>query len=131
MWNSVLPAYDSGFIGEDADMNVKGFFGEDFPYVFRPFHKAEAAGVDIVVEADVEGFGRLFDAVEVEMEDAIARGRAVFVMKVVFPAPMGAWKATRVRLPSSERNSLAAASMPERSFMVKLCNTNAKIRRKC
>lgn len=60
-------------------MNVKGFFGEDFPYVFRPFHKAEAAGVDIVVEADVEGFGRLFDAVEVEMEDAIAIGRAVFV----------------------------------------------------
>ena len=60
-------------------MNVKGFFGEDFPYVFRPFHKAEAAGVDVVVEADVEGFGRLFDAVEVEMEDASAGGRAVFV----------------------------------------------------
>lgn len=60
-------------------MNVKGFFGEDFPYVFRPFHKAEATGVDVVVEADIEGFGRLFDAVEVEMEDAIAGGRAVFV----------------------------------------------------
>ena len=60
-------------------MNVKGFFGEDFPYVFRPFHKAQATGVDVVVEADVKGFGRLFDAVEIEMEDAPAGGRAVFV----------------------------------------------------
>ena len=60
-------------------MHVKSFFGEDFLYVFRPFHKAETAGVDIVVEADIQGFGRLFDAVEVEMEDAAAGGRAVFV----------------------------------------------------
>lgn len=60
-------------------MYVKGFFREDFPYVFRPFHKAQAAGIDVVVEADVEGFGRLFDTVEVEMEDAAAGGRAVFV----------------------------------------------------
>ena len=60
-------------------MHVKSFFGEDFLYVFRPFHKAEAAGVDIVVEADIQSFGRLFDAVEVEMEDAAAGGRAVFV----------------------------------------------------
>lgn len=60
-------------------MHVKGFFGEDFLYVFRPFHKAEAAGIDIVVEAYVQGFGRLFDAVEVEMEDAAVGGRAVFV----------------------------------------------------
>ena len=60
-------------------MYVKSFFGEDFLYVFRPFHKAEAAGVDIVVEAYVQGFGRLFDAVEVEMEDAAVGGRAGFV----------------------------------------------------
>ena len=60
-------------------MHVKSFFGKDFLYVFRPFHKAEAAGVDIVVEADIQGFGRLLDAVEVEMEDAAAGGRAVFV----------------------------------------------------
>ena len=60
-------------------MHVKSFFGKDFLYVFRPFHKAEAAGVDIVVEADIQGFGRLFDAVEVEMEDAAAGGRVVFV----------------------------------------------------
>lgn len=60
-------------------MHVKSFFGEDFLYVFRPFHKAEAAGIDIVVEAYIQGFGRFFDAVEVEMEDAAAGGRAVFV----------------------------------------------------
>ena len=60
-------------------MHVKSFFGEDFLNVFRPFHKAEAAGVDIVVEADIQSFGRLFNAVEVEMEDAAAGGRAVFV----------------------------------------------------
>ena len=60
-------------------MHVKGFFGEDFPYVFRPFHKAEAAGVDVVVKTDIQRFGRFFDAVEVEVEDAAAGGRAVFV----------------------------------------------------
>lgn len=60
-------------------MHVKGFFREDFPYVFRPFHKAEAAGVDVIVETDVQGLGRLFDTIEVEMEDAASGGRAVFV----------------------------------------------------
>ena len=79
MWNLLLPAYDPAFIGPDFDMDVNGFFREDFPYVFRPFHKAQATGVDVVVEADVEGFGRLFDAVEVEMEDAAAGRRTVLV----------------------------------------------------
>lgn len=60
-------------------MDVKGFFGEDFPYVFRPFHKAEAAGVDVVVKPYVEGFGSFFDTVEVEMENALPGGRAILV----------------------------------------------------
>ena len=60
-------------------MNAKGFFGEDFPYVFRPLHKAQASGIDVVVKSDVEGFGSFFDAVEIEMEDAFTGGCAVFV----------------------------------------------------
>lgn len=40
---------------------------QEFLYEFRPFDETGVGGVEIVVGADVYGFGEVFDAIEVEV----------------------------------------------------------------
>ena len=53
--------------GADADGDSQGFFRENVGNVLSPFHDAEESAVDVVVETYVEGFGNLFDPVEIEV----------------------------------------------------------------
>ena len=79
MWRLFLPAYNAAFVGEDLYMHAQSFFGEDFLYVFRPFHETEATGVEIIEQSDVQGLCRLVEAIKVKVKDTLAVGAAVFV----------------------------------------------------
>ena len=58
---------------------------------------------------------------ELTASESTPRHRHRAFMKVVLPAPMGAWKATMLRPETSRRNSRAALSISDRSFIIKLC----------
>ena len=65
----VFPGDCPGLILGYSDPDTEGFVGEKALDVLRPFHQAEASAVDVVIKADVKGFGVLGDAVEIEVED--------------------------------------------------------------
>lgn len=75
----VLPADGAGLVGVGGDGDAEGLFGEDVLDVLRPFHYAEAAAVDVVIEADVKGLLGAVEPVEVEVVHHLAAGGAVFV----------------------------------------------------
>ena len=60
-------------------MDLEGFLGEQFLDVLRPFHQAQAAAVQIVVQADVEGLLQPLDPVEIKVVHRLARAGAVLV----------------------------------------------------
>lgn len=76
---SVLPAEDADAVGLHAERNPQRLFGQQGLDVLRPFHQAEFAGIQIVVQADVQGLRRVFEPIEIEMEHRTAVAGTVFV----------------------------------------------------
>ena len=75
----VFPGKQAGAIGTNLNAHAEGVGREEAFDVLRPFHEAEMSGVEIVVEADVEGFGRVLNAIEIKVVDRRAVRGPVFV----------------------------------------------------
>ena len=60
-------------------MDAERLLGEQVLYVLRPLDQAEAAAVKVVVETDIEGLFQALDAIEIKMEEGLARRRPVFI----------------------------------------------------
>ena len=76
---SVLPSDKPCAVLPYRNADAKSVFGEQLLNILRPLHNAERAHIEIVVKADVKGFGKLVDAVEVEMEHRLAAASPIFV----------------------------------------------------
>ena len=74
-----LETDEAGAILGLFDGDFDGLLGKQVLDEFGPLHEAEAAGVDVVLVADVEHFLLFLDAVEVEVEDGVAIACLVFV----------------------------------------------------
>lgn len=76
---SVCPTECPGPVGRNGNADFEGFLRENFLYILRPFHQAQASAVNIIVETYVKRFGNLGYTVKVEMEDGRPVACTVFV----------------------------------------------------
>ena len=108
----VFPSDDAALVRAYGNADFQCLFRKNALDILRPFDEAQAAAVNVVVEAYVESLFRAGDSVEVEVEYRISVRSLVFidngkvgeltassftpslwqraVVNVVLPAPIGA-----------------------------------------
>lgn len=74
-----LPGKGAGAVGRDVDPHMEGLLRQERGDVLWPFDQAQGTAVEVVVEADVERFLQLLNAVEVKVIERFAGDRTVFV----------------------------------------------------
>lgn len=60
-------------------MDAESLLGEQVLDVLRPFHDAQAAAVDVIVETDVQSFPNVFYTIEIEVVHRFSGARPVFI----------------------------------------------------